>query len=559
MEAFTIIYTLLGGLGIFFFGMKFMSDGLQAVAGDVIRKIINSLTSNRIMAVGVGLLVTCIVQSSSVTTVMTVGFVNANLMSLTQAIGVIFGANIGTTITGWIISIKVEKYGLLMVGLGFIPALFSKSDRFQHFGRALLGVGLVFIGLQTMSGAFVPLRTNQAFLDSIAYFSGEHYGAYLASIMMGCLLTMIVQSSSAMLGITMALATTGVIPYHTSIVLVLGENIGTTITAILASIGGNVHAKRAARAHACFNLFGVLVMLPFLAPWFNFIDTLIPFDPRFVDASGNRPYAAQHIALAHTLFNVTATLIFLPFVKTLAGFVTRITPEKSTGPEVPHLLVLGDPANMLPAASMAQAESELRKMKNIVERMYLLNRDFWNDEEFDPKKLAKIIDYERITDNIHKEITVFLCYVMEKPMSHHQSEQVQAMIKISDELESVADYIERLANYRERFKKDERLSGESRTEFFHFMDEIWTFFQMVSRGLDSGGEREDITRIESKSHELQLWADSMREKHLDRISKGSYLPVTALTYSDMVVALRKIRAHSFLMAGAIENFHSKHE
>lgn len=557
METFKIIYSLLGGLGIFFFGMKFMSDGLQAVAGDVIRKIINSLTSNRIMAVGVGLLVTCIIQSSSVTTVMVVGFVNAGLMSLTQAIGVIFGANIGTTITGWVISVKVDKYGLLLVGLGFIPGLFAKSDRWQHLGRSVLGIGLVFLGLQIMSEAFVPLRQNQAFLDSIAYFSGNHYGAYIASILMGCLLTMIVQSSSAMLGITMALATSGVIPYQTAISLVLGENIGTTITAILASIGGNVNAKRAARAHACFNVFGVLVMLFFIRQYFDLIDSLIPLDPRYVAPDGTVPHVAQHIALAHTLFNLSATILFLPFINQLAAFVTKITPERHEK-EVPHLLVLGDPGNMLPAASIAQAESELRKMKEIVERMYKLNRDFWLSNEYDAKKLAKIIDYERITDNIHKEITVFLCYVMEKPMSHHQSEQIQAMIKITDELESVADYIERLAGYRERFKSTESLIGESREEFFQFLDEVWNFFELVGAGLDNG-ESLDMSRIEAKSHELQLWADSMREKHLDRISKGSYLPVTALTYSDMVVALRKIRAHSFLMAGAIENFNSKHE
>jgi phosphate:Na+ symporter len=558
MEAFTIIYTLLGGLGIFFFGMKFMSDGLQAVAGDVIRKIINSITANRFMAVGVGLLVTTIIQSSSVTTVMTVGFVNAGLMNLTQAIGVIFGANIGTTITGWIISIKVDKYGLLLVGLGFIPGLFSKTEKWQQLGKALLGVGLVFIGLQTMSAAFVPLRENQAFLDSISYFSGDHYGAYLASIMMGCLLTMIVQSSSAMLGITMALATAGVIPYQTSVALVLGENIGTTITALLASIGGNVHAKRAARAHASFNLFGVFLMLFFLPKYFNLIDSLIPLDPRFIAPDGSRPNVSQHIALAHTLFNLTTTLAFLPFVNQLAAFVTKITPDRGTEKEVPHLLVLGDPSIMLPAASMAQAESELRKMKDIVERMYKLNRDFWAQDEYDPKKLAKITDYERITDNIHKEITVFLCYVMEKPMSHHQSEQIQSMIKIADELESVADYIERLANYRERFKNNENLVGESRNEFFQFFDDVWSFFEMVGNGLEDS-DHLDMNAILSKSNELQIWADSMREKHLDRISKGTYAPVTALTYSDMVVALRKIRAHSFLMAGAIENFHSKHD
>jgi phosphate:Na+ symporter len=557
MEVFTIIYTLLGGLGLFFFGMNFMSEGLQAVAGDVIRKIINSITSNRIMAVGVGLLVTCIVQSSSVTTVMVVGFVNAGLMNLTQAIGVIFGANIGTTITGWIISINVEKYGLLLVGLGFIPGLFSKSDKWQHLGKSVLGVGLVFIGLQTMSSAFIPLRHHQGFLDSIAYFSGEHYGAYIASILMGCLLTMVVQSSSAMLGITMALASSGVIPYHTAVSLVLGENIGTTITAILASIGGNVNAKRAARAHACFNVFGVTMVLLILPYYFDLVNSLIPHDARFTAADGSHPYVAQHIALAHTLFNLTATLLFLPFVNVLAAFVTKITPDKAER-EVPHLMVLGDPAIMLPAASIAQAESELRKMRDVVQRMYKVNKEYWEAAEYEPKKLAKIIDYERITDNIHKEITVFLCYVMEKNMSHHQSEQVQALIKISDELESVADYIERLANYRERFKREESLTGDSRTEFFHFMDEVWAFFEMVGSGLETDYTM-DISRIEAKSNELQLWADSMREKHLDRISKGNYPPITALTYSDMVVALRKIRAHSFLMAGAIENFHTKHD
>lgn len=556
MEAFTIIYTLLGGLGIFFFGMKFMSDGMQAIAGDAIRKIINSLTSNRFLAVGIGLLVTTLVQSSSVTSVMTVGFVNAGLMTLTQAIGVIFGANIGTTITGWIISIQVDKYGLLLVGIGFIPALFSKSDKWQHAGRAILGIGLIFIGLKTMSGAFVPLRSSQPFLDSIAYFSGDHYGAYLASVLMGCLLTMIVQSSSAMLGITMAMASSGVIPFTTAICLVLGENIGTTITALLASVGGNVNARRAARAHASFNLFGVFIMLLWLPYFFELVDWMIPRDPRFIAEDGSRPYVAQHIALAHTLFNVTATLCFIPFINQLASFVIKITPDRDEK-QKSHLLVLGDPANMLPAASIAQAESELKKMRDIVQRMYKLNREYWEKTDFDPKMLAKIVDYERITDNIYKEITVFLCYVMEKPMSHQQSGQIQALIRISDEMESVADYIERLAYYRERFKNDDKsLDGESRDEFFQFFDEVLGFFDLVSHGLIEA-EEIDMAKIEAKSHELQLWADSMREKHLDRISKGSYLPVTALTYSDMVVALRKIRAHSFLMASAIDNLNQK--
>lgn len=558
MGAFTIIYTLLGGLGIFFFGMKFMSDGLQAVAGDVIRKIINSLNNNIILAVGVGLLVTCIIQSSSVTTVMTVGFVNAGLMTLKQAIGVILGANIGTTITGWIISLKFDKHALLLVGIGFIPGLFSKTEMWQHLGRALVGLGLVFIGLKFMGQAFAPLRDNPEFIESISYFTGDFFGSYFASILMGCLLTMIVQSSAAMLGITMALATSGVIPYHTAIALLLGENIGSTISAMLASIGTNVNAKRAARVHAIFNILSVIAVSLILPYFLKAVDAFIPLDPAFRDVDGTYPNVSHHLAMAHTLFNVGATLVFLPFINMMATLVTKITPDKDNEREVPHLLVLGDPSNMLPAASMAQAESELRKMKNITERMYKLNREFWEAAEYDPKKLAKITDYERITDNIHKEITVFLCYVMEKPMSHHQSEQIQSMIKIADELESVADYIERLANYRDRFKKDETLFGDSRSEFFQFFDDVWDFFELAGKGLEDSDVL-DMQMIEAKSNELQLCADSMREKHLDRISKGIYPPVTALTYSDMVVALRKIRAHAFLMAGAIENFHSKHE
>ena len=557
MEAFTIIYTLLGGLGIFFFGMKFMSEGLQSVAGDVIRKIINSITSNRFMGVAIGLLVTCIIQSSSVTTVMVVGFVNAGLMNLTQAIAVILGANVGTTITGWIMALNVKSYALLLVGIGFIPGLFAKSEMWQHLGKAVLGAGLLYLGLNTMGTAFVPLRESQSFMDSIAYFSGYSFGSTFASIMMGCLLTMIVQSSAAMLGITMALATAGVIPFHTSIALVLGENLGTTITAVLASFGANVNAKRAANAHAFFNLISVGLILFWLPYFLKLVEGILPFAADNRAEDGSFPFVAQHIALAHTLFNVISVMLFIPFINQLAKLVTKITPDKAEK-EVPHLLVLGDPENMLPAASMAQAESELKKMKDIIARMYKLNKEFWEADEYDAKMLAKIIDYERITDNIHKEITVFLCYVMEKPMSHHQSEQIQAMIKIVDELESVADYIERLANYRDRFKANEKLEGESRHEFFQFMDEVWEFFALVGAGLEND-EALDMQKIEAKSHELQLWADSMREKHLDRISKGTYLPVTALTYSDMVVALRKIRAHSFLMAGAIENFHAKHE
>jgi phosphate:Na+ symporter len=557
MTAFNILYTLLGGLGLFFYGMKAMSDSLQAVAGDLIKKIINSLTSNRFFAVTVGLLVTMIVQSSSVTTVMVVGFVNAGLMGLTQAIGVIFGSNIGTTITGWIISVKIGKYGLLLVGLGIFPALFAKSDKWKHLGRILFGIGLIFTGLETMTDAFKPLRDNEGFLSAISYFSGNNYQSFIASTIIGCLLTIIVQSSSAMLGITIALAMTGVISFQTSVALVLGENIGTTITAILASVGANVNAKRAARAHALFNIFGVLLIYTILPKYMQFIDWIVPGEANLVQANGDRPNIASHIAMAHTMFNVSATLFFLPWINQLARLVTHLTPDKKQK-EVPHLVMLGNPADVLPATAIIQAHQELKKCKDILERLSQKTRTYISDPTADAKLLAKINEYEQITDNIQKEMTVFLCLVMERPLSHQQSLETQAMVRIADEFESIADYFARMASYKIRFEKDFDMNSDAGREFLEFYDEVWRFFDTCTQGLYDI-ELHDLSLCQRKSEKLRIWADDMRDKHVDRISKGLYQPVSALTYSDMVVSLRKIRAHAINVAQAVENFREKEE
>ena len=546
MDTFQIIYTLLGGLGIFFYGMRTMSDALQQAASDVITKVVNSLTTNRLLAVVVGMIVTMIVQSSSVTSVMVVGFVNAGLMQLTQAIGVIFGSNIGTTITGWIISIKVGKYGLLLIGLGIFPALFAKNERFQSAGRVLFGIGMVFTGLEFMSGAFKPLRNDEGFLNLISYFSGQNYGAYIASVITGCLLTVIIQSSSAMLGITIALASSGVIEFPTAAALVMGENVGTTITALLASVGANVNAKRAARAHAIFNVLGVILMMSIFPLYTEFIEWLIPGLADQTLADGSKPMIAQHIAASHTIFNVGATIAFLPFLNHLAKLVTKITPDRRVK-ETPKLVLVGETSDILPATAIIQADSEVRKMKDILERMYSVSREYLKDK--DPKKLAKVRDYERITDNIQKEVTLFLCKVMERPMSSEQSRHSQALIKVADEFESIADYLERVVNYKARFKNDP-VSGPTKAEYDQFMEEVWSFFQICSTGLFHA-DRVDQDEIIKKSEELRIWADDIRDKHLDRVSKGDYEPLSALTYSDMVVAVRKIRAHALNVAEAL--------
>ncbi len=273
--ALEIIFQVCGGLGIFLLGMKNMSEGMQAVAGERLRKMIGAITNNRLMASGVGALVTCVIQSSSVTTVMVVGMVNASIMTLTQAIGVILGANIGTTITGWILVVKIGKYGLPLLGIATFFYLFSKKDVIRFIAMFLVGLGMVFFGLQLMKHGFAPIKELPGFEAWFHKFQPDTYFGVLKCVAVGAVLTAIVQSSSATLGITMALALTGAINFHTAAALILGENIGTTITALLASLGAYTNAKRAAYAHVIFNIIGVFWITLLFVPYTNLIDRII--------------------------------------------------------------------------------------------------------------------------------------------------------------------------------------------------------------------------------------------------------------------------------------------
>lgn len=274
-QAVEILFYVCGGLGIFLLGMKNMSEGMQAVAGERLRKMIGAITNNRLMASSVGTFVTCIIQSSSVTTVMVVGMVNASIMTLTQAIGVILGANIGTTITGWILVVKVGKYGLPLLGIAAFFYLFSKKDKIRFLAMFLMGLGMVFFGLELMKDGFAPIKEMEGFVEWFHRFSPDSYLGVWKCVLVGAALTAIVQSSSATLGITMALALTGTIDYLTAAALILGENIGTTITAFLASLGAFTNARRAAYAHVAFNVIGVFWITLLFVPYSNLISSII--------------------------------------------------------------------------------------------------------------------------------------------------------------------------------------------------------------------------------------------------------------------------------------------
>ncbi len=348
-----IIFNVLGGLGIFLYGMDNMSSGMQKLAGQRLKKILALLTTNRVMAILMGMGVTMLVQSSSVSTVMTIGFVNVSLLTLKQALGVIFGANIGTTITGWILVLNIGKYGLPIVGAGAILYMFLKGDRAKTKALTFMGLGMIFLGLQLMSNGLKPVRSMPEFVSMFHMFSADTYFGVVKVAAIGALITAIVQSSSATLGITITLAVQGLIDYPTAVALVLGENVGTTITAILATLNANVNAKRAAYAHTIINTLGVIWVTAVFQYYLKFLSN-------FGSPETNMTMA---IATAHTMFNVVNVLIFTPFIGVMADLLTKIV--KDDGKKDDRVTKIDFLMLKTPSVVVGQTKTEILTMGKI--------------------------------------------------------------------------------------------------------------------------------------------------------------------------------------------------
>ncbi len=545
IEPLKMAYTAIGGLGVFVLGMKYPSDSLQMLSGGLIRKAISSLTTNRFLAVLVGLAVTCFVQSSSITTVMVVGLTNAGLMQLTQAIGVILGANIGTTITGWILAIQIGKYGLLLIALGVFPMLFSKNDTISSIAKVLVALGLIFFGLEIMSDAFKPLRKDEGFMNLMLTLDGRTLLSVLGCVLIGCLMTMVVQSSSAMLGITIALAATGAIPLYTAIALVMGENIGTTITAQLAAIGGTITARRAAMAHTAFNVLGVVIIISFFSTYVELIEQFVHGDSGFADGTGKYPYIAAHIAMAHTAFNVTATLFMLPFLGQLARLVTKIVPERE-GAARGGFKYIGPPGTIPVSMGISMVFEELKRMQTRVHKALrhagsYLQRDLKGRDRF----YRKVTAIEEETDVMQHEITTFVVTLMQAgSASNSQSDRAYSYVRAADELESIADYSASLCSYMKRLDKYELdYSPDAWEDLLDFHRQVFAFFMLVSNDFKSE-EIDKSRKIYDEANRLNDLADSIRDRHLKRMKAGCCGALPALTFSDMAVALRRIKNHT---------------
>lgn len=549
-----MIFHLVGGLGIFLLGLKYMQQGLQVIAGARIRRMINAVTSNRIFATAVGLFVTTLVQSSSVTSVMVIGLVNSELMALQGALGVIIGANIGTTITGWILALKIGKYGLPLLGLAAFGWLFLKSEKTRNIALSLLGIGMIFFGLELMKNGFQPVKNLPEFIAWFQTFQAGDYLGVLKSALVGCLATLIVQSSSATLGIVIALANTGVIDFHTAAALVLGTNVGTTITAYLASLGADdVNAKRTAYFHILFNVCGVAVITTIFLPLY--LPFVVKFvmggvDPNLQTSPGVFPYMTAAIAAVHTIFNVTAAVLVIPFLTPIAAILCRLIRERPVRDRA-HLTHLEFNLAASPLAAIEESRSEIRKMDGHIRNMFDGLHTVINKDEAEFEVTEPIFERERIIDDVQAEITRFLTDLLAEEISHAITREARIQLRLADEYESVSDYITNVLKLHLRLRQaNVSLSRDQSRELLELHDLIGEYFDAVHEGLDDGDEGY-LETAEERSDTITKRIRDLRNKHWDRLSTETIDPLVSTSYMDIANAYRRIKDHLLNIAEAI--------
>lgn len=544
-----MVFGIIGGLGIFLLGMKNMSEGMQAVAGSRLRKLINAVTNNRILACGVGTLVTTLIQSSSITTVMVVGMVNAGIMNLVQAIGVILGANIGTTITGWILVLKVGKYGLPLLGISAFIFLFSKRDRIRYTASVFLGLGMIFYGLKLMKDGFGPLQGIPAFeawfhhFSPVDAFGAIHYFDVIKCCLVGAVLTAVVQSSSATLGITIGLASSGIIDYPTAAALVLGENIGTTITAILASIGASINAKRASYAHLFVNIFGVIWITSIFSFYIGLVTWFVGTDPE----TGEIRNVTEAIAVTHTGFNVINVMVLLPFIGLLSKLLYKIVPDKAIE-EVPHLTFLDVRMLDTPSIGIQQSQKEILRMGKRVKEMLDLLGSVIANQRPDEKKESAIFKSENDLDIMQKEIVEFIGNIMTGNIAHDVIDNGRSQLRMADEYESVSDYIVSVLKLNLKMRDTgQEMSQEGLAEILDLHNHVSDYISMINQGVE--GENKDVLpEAQTQGRRITALMKKYRSLHLDRVESGVSAPLKSLIYIDMLSAYRRIKDHALNIA-----------
>nr|WP_231686743.1 Na/Pi cotransporter family protein [Bacillus sp. JCM 19034] len=532
----TLLFMFFGGLGIFLFGIKFMGDGLQKVAGERLRDLLDKFTTNPVMGVFAGIFVTVLLQTSTGTTVLTIGLVNAGFMTLKQAIGVIMGANVGTTVTAFIIGIKISAYALPIIAVGAALIFFIKNKKVNNFGQVIFGFGALFYGLELMGDGMRPLRDLQMFTDLTVSMSEMR----LLGVLIGTIFTVAVQSSSASIGLLQQLYEQGAMTLQAALPVLFGDNIGTTITAVLASIGASISAKRAALTHVIFNLIGTVIVLLLFIPFYNLVS--------FLSVELGLSERMQ-IAFAHGIFNVSNMLIQLPFVAILAIIVTKLIPGEEINIEykAKHL----DPRfiGSSPAIALGQAKQEVLRMAEFSEKglaevsHYLVNGQ---------KRHAELaVQFEDAINNLDRKITDYLIQISSRSLSEQDSKLHSVLMDTVRDIERIGDHIENIVELKDYQKTNKvQLTENAIADLQEMCDLTLSTLQEAIQSLEHL-DLDMANSVVEKEEQIDKMERKLRKKHIQRVNEGQCSGSAGIIFVDIVSNLERIGDHSVNIAEAV--------
>ncbi|MCJ8009214.1 Na/Pi cotransporter family protein [Lederbergia wuyishanensis] len=536
MDLQSLLFMFFGGLGIFLYGIKSMGDGLQKVAGDGLRELLDRFTTRPIMGVLTGIVVTGLIQSSSATTVLTIGLVTAGFMTLRQAIGVIMGANIGTTVTAFIIGINISEYSLPILAFGTILIFFFKNHKVNNFGQVFFGFGALFFGLSLMGDAMKPLRSAQVFMDMMVNLSENP----LLGVGVGTLFTVIIQSSSASIALLQTLFDQGAINLNAALPILFGDNIGTTITAVLASIGASIAARRAAFTHVLFNVIGTILVLILFVPFTHlveFFQATFDLNPRMT------------IAFAHGTFNVTNTIIQFPFIAVLAWIVTKLIPGEDTAIE--HKAVhLGEQfIRQSPSIALGQGKKEVLRMAELADKGMDEVGQYYKTQGKKHRELLPQI--EDALNNLDKTITEYLIQISYHSLTDQDLHTHHTLMNTVINLERIGDHIENLMEMIDSQIKNKVVFSESALED---LDEMFDLTVSTLRQAVKALETNDIEQARAvleKEKIIDEMERDLRKKHIKRLNENQCTGTAGIIYVDIVSNLERIGDHAVNIADGV--------
>ncbi len=555
------LLVLIGALGFFIFGMKTMSEGIQKLAGDKLQKILGAATSNRFAGILTGFTTTSIIQSSSATTVMVVSFVNAGLLNLRQAIGVIMGANIGTTVTSFLLLVfafgkfSISDYSLPIIAFG-MPLLFFNKSSLKSLGEFLIGFAILFMGLDALKDVMSFIKEDPSFLFNVVEPLSQYgFFSVLIFVLIGTILTIVVQSSSAAMAITLSLCGGTGLSMEYAAAIILGENIGTTVTANLAAMIGNAHAKRAARAHLLFNLIGVIWMLIVFYPFLNLIDYLMTdtfFNSLVKDTAESK--TQWSLAVFHLVFNIINTFLLIWFVDFLAKLVIKYVPAKDESDEEFKLDFIGGPMGSTAELCILEAKKEVSKFGNVVSRMNKFVKTTVNSSDKKEKKklIKKIGKYEEITDRVEEEVVNYIGKVSQMEMSATTSMKTRAMLSISNDLERIGDLFYQVGKSLEK-KEEESIwfTPVQRDGINLLIDKVEKAFKIMNSNLTSEYGKIDLQSAIDAESDITKTRKSLKRQHLVSVQEGDFNIKAVLIYNDIIHNLDKVGDHIINVSEAV--------